>query len=102
MYVCNYACISKRLTFSLVHFTLSRAYSQVFYDPNQAIMIRVSKEGCKNGCAANVNIDGNVHVYARMLVRACVRACVRAPMRPCVRAPMRPCASACVRVRGRN
>jgi len=52
-------------------YSLSRSYSQVFYDANQAIMLRVSKEGCKNGCAANVNIAGIV--LAPMLEVASVR-----------------------------
>ena len=31
---------------------------KVFYDTNQAILIRVRKEGCEEGCAADVNIAG--------------------------------------------
>jgi hypothetical protein len=54
---------------------------KVFYDPNQAIMIRVSKEGCKNGCAANVNIDAAVRMLdcseALMETGSCPAGCLQ-------------------------
>ena len=39
---------------------------KVFLDTHSAMMIRIKKEGCENGCAAFVNVDG---VYILLVKR---------------------------------